>query len=500
MADQTQAGKPAGGGGAGAKDTRAGKADEVGNGADHAAAGPSDPTELLRADHRKVQQLFAAFEKASSADQKAELADQICTELVVHALLEEEIFYPACKGHMEERMLNEAQVEHDGAKTLIIEVKSHSPQDQYFDAKVKVLSEEIKHHINEEEKPNEGILAKAKQAGIATSELAERMTRRKAELMEEAKAGRLGPPRTRSFRFAVNAGARRAQHQENEMSRGSTMTRERDEQGRFVSDDDDYGRRSSRRDDDDRRYSRSRDDDDDYRRGGRGHGGWFGDPEGHSEASRRGWEEREGGSRSSYRDDDRRSSRSRDDDDDRRYGSRDRGQGGWFGDPEGHSEASRRGWEEREGGSRSHYRDDDGRRSMRSRDDDDDYRRGGRGHGGWFGDPEGHSEAARRGWDEREGSSRSHYRSDDDRRSSRSRDDDDDRRRDHGQGGWFGDPEGHAEAARRGWDEREGSRSSRDDDDRRYSRSRDDDDRRGSRGGWYGDSRGHSEAARRRRD
>jgi len=188
------------------------------------------------------------------------------------------------------------------------------------------------------------------------------------------------------------------------------------------------GSRARYRDDDnDRRYSPSRDeegrftssrsryayDDDDDRRGSRGHGGWFGDPEGHSEATRRGWEER-GGSRSRYRDDDddRRysSSRSRDeegrftgprsrysDDDDGRRGSREHG--GWFGDPEGHSEASRRGWEER-GGTRTRSRadDDDDRRSSRSRyRDEDDDRQGGRRHGGWYGDPEGHSEAARRG-------------------------------------------------------------------------------------------------------
>jgi len=177
-------------------------------------------------------------------------------------------------------------------------------------------------------------------------------------------------------------------------------------------------------DDDDRRSSRSRsryDEDGDDRRGRGGHGGWFGDSEGHSEAVRRGWDER-GGSCNRYREDDRRSSmparddegrfigsRSRyDDDDDRRGG---RGHGGWYGDPQGHSEASQRGWEEREGSDTRYRDDDDDRRrhmparddegrftSSRSRyDDDDDARRGSRGHGGWYGDPVGHSQAARRG-------------------------------------------------------------------------------------------------------
>jgi hemerythrin superfamily protein len=467
------------------------------------AGSDSDPIAMLRADHRRVEQLFGSFEKAGSAEQKSQLAKQICTELTIHTLIEEEIFYPACQANMEERLLDEAQVEHDGAKALIIEITAGSPDDQYFQAKVKVLSEDIKHHVQEEEKPSTGIFAKAKEGGIATPELAKRLAERKQELMEEAKAGALGPPETRSFRVRTNTGMKPAS-QEHNMARGSSSTteRERDERGRFASDDDDrdYRRRSSGRsrddDDDDRRSmprrdeegrftsSRSRysDGDDDDRRGSRGHGGWYGDPEGHSEASRRGWEER-GGSRARYRDDDddRRYSRSRDeegrftssrsryayDDNDDRRGSR--GHGGRFGDPEGHSEASRHGWEEH-GGSRSRYRDDDDDRrysSSRSRDeegrftssrsryrDDDDNRRGSRGHGGWFGDPEGHSEASRRGWEERGGTrTRSRADDDDDRRSSRSRyrdDDDDDRRGDRRHGGWYGDPEGHSEAARRG--------------------------------------------------
>jgi hypothetical protein len=431
------------------------------------AASDTGPTEMLKSDHRHVEQLFSSFEKATDAEQKSQLAAQICTELMVHTLIEEEIFYPACRGHMEQRLLEEAQVEHDGAKTLIIEIRAGSPDDEYFNAKVKVLSEEIKHHVREEEK-SDGVLAKAKEAGVATPDLAKRMATLKQKLMEQAKAGVLGPPVTRSFRVRTNAGTNELS-QEDKMARGSsaTMERDRDERGRFVSDDDDrdYRRRSSSRsryDDDDRHRSmpardeegrftgsRSRyddDDDDDYRRGSRRHGGWYGDPEGHSEASRRGWD------------------------------NPDHGRSGWYGDPEGHSEASRRGWDEREG-SRGRYRDDGRRRSMPARDDegrfmssrsryddDDDYRRGSRGYGGWYGDPEGHSEASHRGWDER-GGSRSRYRDDDeDRRYARSRDDegrftssrprydddDDDRRGSRRHGGWYGDPEGHSEAARRG--------------------------------------------------
>src|ERR1700730_3158120 len=449
-----------------------------------------DPIAMLSADHRKVEKLFAAFEKATDGQQKSQLAEQICTELSIHTLVEEEIFYPACRGHVEDRMLKEAQVEHDGAKALIIEIMSGSPQDEYFDAKIKVLSDEIKHHVREEEPPGSGICAMAKQAGAVNPDLAKRMAERKQQLTEEAKAGVLGPPQTRSFRVQTHAGMKRTS-QEPQMTRSSSSTLDRDERGRFVSDDDDrdYRRRSSSR-------SRYDDDDDDRRMPARDDEGRF-----VSSRSRRDDDDDRRSSRSRYADDDRRSMRARDeegrftsarsrrDDDDDRRGSR--GHGGWVGDPEGHSEASRRGREER-GGAR--YRDDDDdRRYSRSRRDDDDDRRGSRGHGGWFGDPEGHSEAARRGREEG-GGARYRDDDDDDRRYARSRMSDDDRRGSRGHGGWFGDPEGHSEASRRGWEERGASRSRYRDDD-------DDDGRRRSRGhgGWYGDSEGHSEAARRGR-
>jgi len=329
MAEQSQTGKASDM--PGAKDARAGKSNngnkpnggksnESANDAAKEMAEQTDPIALLKTDHRKVEQLFTAFETASSMDQKVELAEEICTELMVHTLIEEEIFYPACEGRVDDQLLNEAQVEHDGTKRLLIEVKVHPLPDKYFDAKMKVLSELIKHHVNEEEKARDGILAKAIQAGIATADLAERLASRKAELMEDAKAGRLGPPQTRSYRVRFDTGTRRA----------GRFARDEDDRRYARMRDDDDRRYRRMRDDDDRRYARMRDDDDDDRRGGRGHGGWYGDPEGHAEAARRGWDEREGPSRSRYRDDD---------DDDRRGGRR---HGGWYGDPEGHSEAARR--------------------------------------------------------------------------------------------------------------------------------------------------------------
>ena len=104
-----------------------------------------DAIALLKADHRKVEDLFEKYEKARG--KKADLAHQICLELIVHTTIEEELFYPACKGAGEEDMLDEAYVEHDGAKMLIAEIAAGAPGDDFYDAKVKVLSEEINHHV-----------------------------------------------------------------------------------------------------------------------------------------------------------------------------------------------------------------------------------------------------------------------------------------------------------------------------------------------------------------
>src|SRR5262245_42476631 len=103
-----------------------------------------DAIALLKADHRAVEDLFEKFEKAKSGEQKRKLAQQISLELSVHTMIEEEIFYPACQDEVEEDTLNEAYVEHDGAKMLIAEILAGSPDDRFYDAKVTVLSEEIK--------------------------------------------------------------------------------------------------------------------------------------------------------------------------------------------------------------------------------------------------------------------------------------------------------------------------------------------------------------------
>jgi hypothetical protein len=158
-----------------------------------------DAISLLKADHRKVEGLFEQFEKARKPERKEALARQICTELMVHATIEEEIFYPACKGEVDEELLNEAYVEHDGAKVLISEISGGSPSDEFYDAKVKVLAEMIKHHVKEEEKRSEGLFAQAREAGVDVDGLAERLSARKEELLETFKSAGLPTPETRSF-------------------------------------------------------------------------------------------------------------------------------------------------------------------------------------------------------------------------------------------------------------------------------------------------------------
>jgi len=154
-----------------------------------AQAAPIDAIALLKADHRKVEELFASFETAKGDGKKKALAEQICLELVVHTQIEEQIFYPACEGAVEEDLLQEAYVEHDAAKVLIAEIEAGGPDDEFYDAKVKVLSEMIEHHVKEEEQRAEGMFAQARKAGLDMDALGERMNAEKERLMTQAKGG-----------------------------------------------------------------------------------------------------------------------------------------------------------------------------------------------------------------------------------------------------------------------------------------------------------------------
>ena len=158
-----------------------------------------DAIALLKADHRKVEDLFEKFEKAKSDSVKKSLVQEICTELSAHTAIEEEIFYPACTRKIDEDLVKEAYVEHDGAKVMIAELIASEPGDDFYDAKVKVLSEEIKHHVKEEEARSEGMFAQARDVGLDMEALGEEMAARKEVLLAEFKSKGLPSPKTRSF-------------------------------------------------------------------------------------------------------------------------------------------------------------------------------------------------------------------------------------------------------------------------------------------------------------
>ena len=153
-----------------------------------------DAIALLKEDHRKVEKLFKEFESAKGDGRKERLARQICLELTIHTKLEEEIFYPACSGTVEEDLLKESYVEHDAAKLLIAEIESgEGENDEFFDSKVKVLQEEIEHHVEEEEKPG-GVFAQARKGDLDFRSLGEKLSGRKAQLTTEYKERGLPEP------------------------------------------------------------------------------------------------------------------------------------------------------------------------------------------------------------------------------------------------------------------------------------------------------------------
>jgi hypothetical protein len=150
-----------------------------------------DAIALLKADHRQVETWFEQFEKTKSDSRKLDLATRICAALTVHTTIEEEIFYPAFLEAVEDEDLHhEAQIEHDSAKKLIADIEASGPEDEYYDAKVKVLSEMIKHHVKEEEQPG-GMFAEARKSQMDLAALGAEMAARKGEL--EAQGPRVKP-------------------------------------------------------------------------------------------------------------------------------------------------------------------------------------------------------------------------------------------------------------------------------------------------------------------
>jgi hemerythrin superfamily protein len=151
-----------------------------------ASAGEQDAITLLKSDHRQVKALFSEFDKLKddgSEVDKAAIVAQICNELTIHAAIEEEIFYPAVRETIEDAdLMDEAVVEHAGAKELIAQLEGASADDDLYSAKVTVLGQQIDHHIQEEERR---MFREAKKAKVDTAALGVKMVKRKIALVEE---------------------------------------------------------------------------------------------------------------------------------------------------------------------------------------------------------------------------------------------------------------------------------------------------------------------------
>jgi len=145
---------------------------------------PKDAIALLKADHKEVKTMVEQFNSSRSDSKKAQLAEQICAALEVHAEIEEEMFYPAAREALKKNgdLIDEAEVEHTSVKELIAKIKGGSPGDHLWEAEVKVLGEYVNHHVKEEEGE---MFPKVRKTGIDLAALGEQLAQRKQELQRE---------------------------------------------------------------------------------------------------------------------------------------------------------------------------------------------------------------------------------------------------------------------------------------------------------------------------
>ena len=147
------------------------------------SSGAADAIALLEADHREVDGYFDAFEAASDDAEKKLLADKICLALKVHTQIEEELFYPPARQETGDGdLLDEALVEHAGAKTLIAQIEAMRPGQPLYDAKVKVLGEQVRHHVEEEETE---LFPEVRNTAIDLEALGAKLAARRSDLMEQ---------------------------------------------------------------------------------------------------------------------------------------------------------------------------------------------------------------------------------------------------------------------------------------------------------------------------
>jgi hypothetical protein len=198
----------------------------------------ADPLQLLREDHRKVQELFKRFEATEDASEKKQIADQAIFELQVHEKLEEQIFYPAVRAeaNIEDETMDEAEEEHHVVDLVIDEISGMRPREKNYDAKFMVLAENVKHHIQEEESE---MLPRAAELGSdRLEELGDQMMELKQKLMAAGPRGMRrgsrngrtrGGTRTRATRTPRTRGATRGPRTAASRSRSgrATTTRSR---------------------------------------------------------------------------------------------------------------------------------------------------------------------------------------------------------------------------------------------------------------------------------
>ena len=142
-----------------------------------------DAISLLESDHMEVKAYFEDYEELEDDVEKKELAGKICAALKVHTQIEEEIFYPAAREATEDdELLDEATVEHAGAKNLIAEIEAPDPGQPLYDAKVSVLGEQVRHHIKEEETE---LFPEVRDSDLDLAGLGKKMAARKTALMGE---------------------------------------------------------------------------------------------------------------------------------------------------------------------------------------------------------------------------------------------------------------------------------------------------------------------------
>lgn len=158
---------------------------------------PESAVEVLKQDHDEVEKLFDQFEDAkdeSNPELQAQIVAAVCKALTIHAQIEEEIFYPAMRREDDAQdLVDEAAVEHQTLKNLVAELTAATPDDDLYDAKVKVLSEYVKHHVKEEEGE---LFPLARKADLDLETLGRELLARKEALAAQPDAAPPGPRRT----------------------------------------------------------------------------------------------------------------------------------------------------------------------------------------------------------------------------------------------------------------------------------------------------------------